>query len=498
MQQQQIEIQATFRKWREWADKEEQLKAVTNLFQLRRKSLNSSPKKTQATEMSTPNAAETKAHANVDSPAVFASGNEKAAVERAVDSPKTFPLAKEDLDPALFTSGNEKAAVERAVPVERAVDLSKAFFPEKTFFLAKEDLPSDLASHKDRVTIEALLDKPMDPTLTRWRRRTAYTEENFDEWAEWAPVEKTHLDAFKCMKEFNKEKLLIAPDLRDSSTRVIAEAWNTYRKHMLYEIPQALTLGCKWKTILTKLHLAFSDPVIGYPRLQLAVDLALKDSELMKYPLLHADVLIYKLDESFAEGNQKYSNDSSSANWDQTTSRLPGESAHSLSIRVENAYLELHEELDAVSIYLPGYSADQLIGRYCECLYNDPSDPDRGERSAHEAKLGWDKDMAAYRFPGSVPKDPPTLERIARFWVAPTEASYKPEPDQGRLEAIDEYPNSKPLALGYNAPEKPVMPVSRGNHAERRRESRAHLQPGVPGTGYHAEPPPPQYYSNHE
>ena len=218
-----------------------------------------------------------------------------------------------------------------------------------------------------------------------------------------------------------------------------------------------MTLGCKWKTILTKLHLAFSDPVIGYPRLQLAVDLALKDSELMKYPLLHADVLIYKLDESFAEGNQKYSNDSSSANWDQTTSRLPGESAHSLSIRVENAYLELHEELDAVSIYLPGYSADQLIGRYCECLYNDPSDPDRGERSAHEAKLGWDKDMAAYRFPGSVPKDPPTLERIARFWVAPTEASYKPEPDQGRLEAIDEYPNSKPLALGYNAPEKPVM-----------------------------------------
>jgi hypothetical protein len=41
-----------------------------------------------------------------------------------------------------------------------------------------------------------------------------------------------------------------------------------------------------------------------------------------------------------------------------------------------------------VSIYLPGYSADQLIGRYYECLYNDPSDPGRGERSAHEAKLG--------------------------------------------------------------------------------------------------------------
>jgi hypothetical protein len=40
--------------------------------------------------------------------------------------------------------------------------------------------------------------------------------------------------------------------------------------------------------------------------------------------------------------------------------------------------------------------------------------------------------MAAYQYPGSVPKDPPTLERIARFYLAPTEATYKP--DQGRLE----------------------------------------------------------------
>ena len=38
----------------------------------------------------------------------------------------------------------------------------------------------------------------------------------------------------------------------------------------------------------------------------------------------------------------------------------------------------------------------------------------------------------------------------------------------------------------FNAPKKPDMPVSRGNHAERRRESRAHLQ-----WGYHAERPPP-------
>ena len=61
------------------------------------------------------------------------------------------------------------------------------------------------------------------------------------------PVEKTHPDAFECMTNLSKEKLLIAPSLRDADPEVIAGAWDTYRKHLIEEIQQALLHGCAWE-----------------------------------------------------------------------------------------------------------------------------------------------------------------------------------------------------------------------------------------------------------
>ena len=45
---------------------------------------------------------------------------------------------------------------------------------------------------------------------------------------------------------------------------------------------------------------------------------------LVRYPLLHADVLIYKLDCSYSVGSYKYSADSVSVNWESATARRPG------------------------------------------------------------------------------------------------------------------------------------------------------------------------------
>ena len=173
----------------------------------------------------------------------------------------------------------------------------------------------------------------------------------------------TRRDEFQCMNDLTKEKLLIAPALREPDTEAVADAWNMYRKHLIEEIQQALLLGCAWKRILTKLHLAFSDTERGYPRLKLAVDLALKDSKLMQFPLLHTDVFIYKLDESFALGS-KYQDDAYTTKWMQTTYRLPGEDAISLATRVENAYLEWWDNLDEKSLYqLPENTHSHQIRR---------------------------------------------------------------------------------------------------------------------------------------
>jgi hypothetical protein len=128
----------------------------------------------------------------------------------------------------------------------------------------------------------------------------------------------------------------------------------------------------------------------------------------MKYPLLHADVLIrtYKLDESFAQGTGEPARSTPSIQRleqcqlgsDDRRGRLPDESAHSLAVRVQNARgvgrrvdLPAPPEQRVVTT-----RTDQLSARYFDCLYNDASDPDRGERSAHEAKVGWEKDMAEY------------------------------------------------------------------------------------------------------
>ena len=50
-----------------------------------------------------------------------------------------------------------------------------------------------------------------------------YTEENFDQWVEWSPVGKTHRDEFQCMNDLTKEKLLIAPALREPDTEAVAD-----------------------------------------------------------------------------------------------------------------------------------------------------------------------------------------------------------------------------------------------------------------------------------
>ena len=358
--------------------------------------------------------------------------------------------------------------------------------PTKIFSLNLEDLPSDFSSHKDHASIQAILGSKTDHTLSRWRRRAVYTEENFDQWVEWSPVEKTHRDEFQCMNDLTKEKLLIAPALREPDTEAVADAWNMYRKHLIEEIQQALLLGCAWKRILTKLHLAFSDTERGYPRLKLAVDLALKDSKLMQFPLLHTDVFIYKLDESFALGS-KYQDDAYTTKWMQTTYRLPGEDAISLATRVENAYLEWWDNLDEKSLYqLPENThSHQIRKRYIECLQGDEADPCRGRWSSARFQDGWRgamNDVKIAKGKGTTVK-PPTLESVVRQTVAIFEARYRPEghKDGASWEAtmFSGYTGQKqPLAIEYRPP----------NHAERRKQNRLHLQPG-----YNAEPPPPAY-----
>ena len=174
--------------------------------------------------------------------------------------------------------------------------------------------------------------------------------------------------------------ILIAPDLRSADAELAADAWNAYRRHLLILIRQALTVGFPWAELLTRLASTLSDQRSGYPRLANYITCALDDTSLIRYPLLHADVLFYKLDCSYAVGSSKYSSDSVTVDWERATSRLPGEDPISLAIRVTNAFLTKHDSptLTDVTVWDHPSFTNEINRRYSECLCNDIADPERG------------------------------------------------------------------------------------------------------------------------
>ena len=162
-----------------------------------------------------------------------------------------------------------------------------------------------------------LLESRPDPSLKTWRRRSLYTLENYREWSEWQPASRVHRDAAAAGEKFmSKPILLVAPDLRSPSAALAADEWSGYRRTLLVLIRQALVVGFSWKELLCRLAITFADPLRGYPRLENYFTSALSDSVLLEHPLLHADVLIYNLDVSYSAGSERYSQDSTTADWE--------------------------------------------------------------------------------------------------------------------------------------------------------------------------------------
>ena len=304
----------------------------------------------------------------------------------------------------------------------------------KTFSCDIKALPAEFASHPARLAIVSLLELEPDNTNQLWCRRACYTEENFEQWVEWSSPSKTHRDQRSCMKELDKETLLKAPDLLDADKKILEDAWVEYRPYLLDKIQQALSVGCNWKKVLQKLNLAFSDSDRGYPRLKQYIQEALQDHVLIKYPLLHADLLFYHLDASYSEKGTRNPN---RTRWEQTLVREPGEDIISLARRVEGAYLAYNHSptITKETIYqLPENrrTSDDLYTRFKECLVNDVDNPARGEWMGIMCEEKWEQALHKYekdqaqisRMPDVTPKQlaqlnivatPPTLVDIAEL-----------------------------------------------------------------------------------
>ena len=356
----------------------------------------------------------------------------------------------------------ERDAVARADALS-ITSASTASEPEGLPFASAEQLPPELQASKHYRAICRLLSSRVDLTLNRWRRRSLYTDENWAEWAYWQSHSRTHRDANEAGRTFSdRQAMLTAPGLRSASPEVQADAWNEYRRHLLIDLRHALTVGFPWSDILRRLHATLSDPSHGYPRLANYISAACEDRVLLRYPLLHADVLIFQLDISYATGNSKYANDSCTIDWERATSRLPGEDPISLAIRVINAYLVKSNDptLTDMTVWNHPSFAHDINSRYEECLENDEANPDRGAELAREFRRSL-YNRQARKEAGLLAPTELSCERIAHLDVVPYESAL------GRAEAAEAEP---PPTL----PQQPRLQLSHKTGAGARARRDAH------------------------
>lgn len=366
-----------------------------------------------------------------------------------------------------------------AISLPTSASPTKEEPPSVLPFNTAADLPPDLATCKDRAAICNILQSRVDRTLGRWRRRILYSDSNWAEWAEWSKPSANHRDRIEAGRVFlEPASILTAPHLRSPHTETAADAWNIYRRHLFILIRQALTVGFPWTEILTRLVTTFSDPSNGYPRLVNHFTAALECPSLLAYPLLHADVLMYKLDCSYAAGSDKYSHDSTTVDWESAVSRLPGEDPVSLAIRVTNAFLMKHDDaaLTDVTVWTKPSFVSEINNRYAACLAADTADPQRGAESSHEFLTAWNRTQALHESDRHLTQPfHLSCEYLAKTVIVPFESAHYNGSDAA---ADDSHPPPQPQLRLQHA-------TGQGSRA-RRDARRAHLQHMSDGLPPHA------------
>ena len=371
----------------------------------------------------------------------------------------------------------DAALREEAVSLKSTSSTLSAELSTSLPFSSAAELPADLVSSKDHQIICRILSGRIDRQLTRWRHRVLFTAENWANWAEWSAPSKTHRDARAANLLFlNPSEILIAPDLRSYDINVAADAWHLYRRRLLIHLRQALTVGVSWPDILSSLATIYDDPDYGYPRLVSYITAALEDHELLKFPLLHADVLIYKLDCSYGDSSQRYAVSSTTLAWDAAISRQHGEDPVSLAIRVTNACLTKQDDpsITTITVWSHPVLANEINKRFGECLLNDEAWPNRGE----DNHLEFNKTLLMTKARlerGLAQPNELSCEYIANHYIAPHEIAsarglYASQQSAQPLPQLTF--NQHPTGLGAR---------------HRRDAARAHLQT-------HREEPPPSAY----
>ena len=256
-------------------------------------------------------------------------------------------------------------------------------------FITADAMPDALKTSPSYALIGQVLRAPVDPTSRDWRVRNFYEQDAVTTYHRWSqPEGQPHRDASDALAELSDPDVLAVPAaLRLSNPDTSAAAWDHYRRLLIHSLHRAFAAGVDWARALRAMSLVYSGPTDGHPRINQYIESAMTDRALVLHPLLHADVLLFKLDTSFASGSRLYSKDSRAADWERTTERLPGEDVVTLATRITEAYVKKVSDpkIDSVSVWSTAIYAAEIYERFVRCLNNDPTGPPERGTDTHIA-----------------------------------------------------------------------------------------------------------------
>ena len=189
------------------------------------------------------------------------------------------------------------------------------------------------------------------------------------------------------------DKLPIPADLSSDDTFKTSVAYkNHFRVALGQFLSNPLLQGANWKDLLQSLYTRFERPKNGHAMLAHFIRIALRDITLHRDPLLHAEVLLFKLDTSF------YSREEGMTPFDRLDSLEPTMDAPTLMAKIVDFYLDKIDDhtMCRTNVLANKVHRAALASKVGTCLLNDERDPARGEVVFSEFNKVWGQLESAY------------------------------------------------------------------------------------------------------
>ena len=241
------------------------------------------------------------------------------------------------------------------------------------FYQSPETTLEALNRSPECETIREVLASKADNRGEHWNARAFWVPDVISSWAYKYNTTRSEKAVNENLR--NLEKIRFPPQLRDQDENVLGAAWEEYRGDLITTWRDCLRAGCAWEHMLQRILNSAKNKARGgnNPRVESLVRKALSDTVMYNndlrtgggYALLHADTLLWQLDESYATAH--HGPQAASNAWARCTQFEEGETIVTLGGRVLTTYskfIGMEEDL----IHLDEHHRSVLFARVGDCL----------------------------------------------------------------------------------------------------------------------------------